>query len=162
MSGYMDKLFSYKRDLKYRYLSVCLSVYLSFRLSVWMSLFLSFCLSVSFYLSVCLSVCLTVCPSVCLSFRPSFRPSFRLSVCPSVRIYGQTILLQKRSKMQVAIMQVSKGIRLWPINWCTIIPNDDTQNYPFCIKISGWNLSKTQLNETTNQNSLKFLKLLSE
>ena len=29
--------------------------------------------------------------------------------------------------------QGSKGIRQWLKNWCTMyIPNDDTQNYPFC------------------------------
>ena len=36
------------------------------------------------------------------------------------------------------------------------ISNDDTQYYPFCrLQLSGWNVLETQLNESTNQNTIK-------
>ena len=41
------------------------------------------------------------------------------------------------------------------------IPNDDTQNYPFCrLQLKLLKLLNTQLNEPTNQNSIKSSKLL--
>ena len=41
------------------------------------------------------------------------------------------------------------------------ISNDDTQYYPFCrLQLSGWNVLETQLNESTNQNTIKVPKAI--
>ena len=42
------------------------------------------------------------------------------------------------------------------------IPNDDTQNYSFCILQLVIKRLDTQFNESTNQNSLKVSKYISE
>ena len=58
--------------------------------------------------------------------------------------------------------QGSKGIRQCQVK-IMYIPNDDTQNYPFCtLPSSGWNVLESQLNEPTNQNLKKVFKLLKQ
>ena len=45
------------------------------------------------------------------------------------------------------------------------MPNDDTQNYPFCrliLVVENWNVWNTQHNETTNRNSQKSPNLLGQ
>ncbi len=46
------------------------------------------------------------------------------------------------------------------VNKLIFIPNDDTQNFPFCRLIFVAETFNTQFNEATNQNLLKSKKLL--